>query len=165
MYTHTHTYIYIYIYIIYTYIYIYIHIYLCVNIYMQHGDAPLNPAKVCISRVIPISSCASPATSRATSCVLCCTMLQCVAVCCSVLQCVAVCCSVLHCHSVSQCVEVCCSASISLTHCAVCCTVLQCVHLSRHIDLYYCFFYVLSHKGRYILPPYTSVSHMYRCRV
>ena len=40
--------------------------------------------------------------------IMCCSVLQCVAVCCSVLQCVAVCCSVL------QCV-------------AVCCSVLQCV--------------------------------------
>jgi len=42
--------------------------------------------------------------------IVCCSVLQCVAVCCSVLQCVAVCCSVL------QCV-------------AVCCSVLQCVRL------------------------------------
>jgi len=32
-----------------------------------------------------------------TKCVVCCSVLQCVAVCCSVLQCVAVCCSVLQC--------------------------------------------------------------------
>ena len=36
-------------------------------------------------------------------CVVCCSVLQCVAVCCRVLQCVAVCCSVL------PCVAVCCS--------------------------------------------------------
>jgi len=42
-------------------------------------------------------------------CILCCSVLQCVAVCCSVLQCVAVCCSVLQCvavcYSVLQCVR------------------------------------------------------------
>ena len=69
-------------------------------------------------------------------CVVCCSVLQCVAVCCSyltikaevshafgfchgyVLQCVAVCCSVL------QCVVACCSV---LQRVAVCCNVLQCV--------------------------------------
>ena len=44
---------------------------------------------------------------------LCCSVLQCVAVCCSVLQCAAVCCSVL------QCVAVCCSV---LQFVAVCCS-------------------------------------------
>ena len=43
--------------------------------------------------------------------VVCCSVLQCVAVCCNVLQCVAICCSVL------QCV-------------AVCCSMLQCVAMS-----------------------------------
>jgi len=42
---------------------------------------------------------------------MCCSVLQCVAVCCSVLQCVAVCCSVLQCvavcSNVMQCVAVC----------------------------------------------------------
>ena len=52
----------------------------------------------------------------ASSCLPCCSVLQCVAVCCSVLQCVAVCCSVL------QCVAVCCSV---LQCVAVCCSVLQ----------------------------------------
>jgi len=33
--------------------------------------------------------------------VVCCSVLQCVAVCCSVLQCVAMCCSVLQCVAVS----------------------------------------------------------------
>jgi len=70
---------------------------------------------------------------------VCCSVLQCVAVCCSVLQCVAVCCcpsktaevvyhSVLQCvavcHSVLQCVTVCCSVSQCV---AVCCSVSQSV--------------------------------------
>jgi len=38
---------------------------------------------------------------------MCCSVLQCVAVCCSVLQCVAVCCSVL------QCVAVCCRHDVT----------------------------------------------------
>ena len=44
--------------------------------------------------------------------IVCCSVLQCVAVCCSVLQCVAVCCSMLQyktdvgCRSVMQCVAV-----------------------------------------------------------
>ena len=44
--------------------------------------------------------------------ILCCSVLQCVAVCCSVLQCVVVCCTVLQLAvrgSVLQCVAVCCS--------------------------------------------------------
>ena len=49
-------------------------------------------------------------------CIVCCSVLQCVAVYCSVLQCVAVCCSVL------QCAAVCCSV---LQCAAVCCNVLQ----------------------------------------
>jgi len=55
--------------------------------------------------------------------VVCCSVLQCVAVCCSVLQCVVVCCSVL------QCV-------------AVCCIVLQCVAVcwARHSRLHHKFF-------------------------
>ena len=40
--------------------------------------------------------------------IMCCSVLQCVAVCCSVLQCVAVCCSVLQ---VLHCAVVCCSVS------------------------------------------------------
>ena len=58
---------------------------------------------------------------------VCCSVLQCVAV--NVLQCVAVCCSecVAVCCSVLQCVAVCCSECV-----AVCCSVLQCVWLSRH---------------------------------
>jgi len=71
---------------------------------------------------------------------LCCRVLQCVAVCCSVLQRVAVCCSVLLIRSLSIdpntccpsakcvkkvfCVAVCCSV---LQRVAVCCSVLQCV--------------------------------------
>jgi len=51
-------------------------------------------------------------------CVVCCSVLQCVAVCCSVMQCVPVCCSVL------QCVAVWCSVFQCV---AVCCSVLQCV--------------------------------------
>jgi len=78
--------------------------------------------------------------------ILCCHVLQCVAVRCSVLQCVAVCCSVLQCvaaqespsssaskalstcvrkalpHPVSQCVAVRCSA---LQYVAVCCSMFQ----------------------------------------
>jgi len=54
------------------------------------------------------------------SVLLCCIVLQCVAVCCSVSQCVAVCCSVL------QCVAVCCSV---LQCVAVCCSVSQCVEI------------------------------------
>jgi len=58
-------------------------------------------------------------------CVLCCSMLQYVAVCCSVLQCVAVCCNVLQCIavccSVLQCVAVSCSVLQSV---AECCSVL-----------------------------------------
>jgi len=50
--------------------------------------------------------------------IVCCSVLQCVAVCCSVLQCVAVCCSVF------QCVALCCFV---LQCVAVCCSVLQCV--------------------------------------
>jgi len=96
------------------------------------------------------------ATSRITTFLyilrlVCCSMLQCVAVCCGVLQCVAVCCSVL------QCAAVCCSTTrcntlqhklyipcrertnnphpiilrkvcCSMLQCvAVCCSVLQCV--------------------------------------
>ena len=57
--------------------------------------------------------------------VVCCSVLQCVAVCCNVLQCVAVCCSVL------QCVVVCCSA---LQCAAVCCGVLQCVAVKTHCN-------------------------------
>jgi len=73
--------------------------------------------------------------------VLCCSVLQCVAVCCSVLQCVAVWTYTRHtrqCHSlprvVLQCVAVCCGAfailfqSRSYNNCvAMCCSVLQCV--------------------------------------
>jgi len=94
-------------------------------------------------------------TQRIMSCILCCSVLQCVAVRCSVLQCAVVCCSVLQCVavrcSVLQCVAVCCSVlqcvtvvqicsrgpSVSHTanhvmhsvlQCvAVCCSVLQCV--------------------------------------
>ena len=80
-------------------------------------------------------------TQRMTH-LVCCSVLQCVAVCCSVLQCAAVCCSVLQvthpaglfalmmlqcavvCCSVLQCVAVCCSV---LQCAAVCCIVLQCV--------------------------------------
>jgi len=50
--------------------------------------------------------------------VLCCSVLQCVAVCCSVLQCVAVC------YCAVYCAAVCCSV---LQCVAVCCSVLQCV--------------------------------------
>jgi len=81
---------------------------------------------------------------------LCCSVLQCVAVCrsvlqcvavhCSVLQCVEVCCSVLRCVSVCrsvlqcvavrcrvlQCVAVCCSENMHKTF-TVCCSVLQCI--------------------------------------
>ena len=68
---------------------------------------------------------------------VCCTVLQCVAVCCSVLQCVAVCCTVLQCVAVCctvlQCVTVCCSVLQCVAVCcsvlqgvAVCCSVLQC---------------------------------------
>ena len=75
-------------------------------------------------------------------CVVCCSVLHCVAVCCSVLQCVALCCSVLQCVavccSVLQCVAVCCNDScrtwmaergchIFLDQVIVCCSVLQCV--------------------------------------
>jgi len=49
--------------------------------------------------------------------VLCCGVLQCVAVCCSVLQCAAVCCSVVQ----DEVQEVLCSDSL------VCCSVLLCV--------------------------------------
>jgi len=52
-------------------------------------------------------------TQRVKSCILCCSVLQCVAVRFSALQCVAVCCSVL------QCV-------------AVCCSVLQLVRICKH---------------------------------
>ena len=53
---------------------------------------------------------------------LCCSILQYVAVCCSVLQCVAVCCSVL------QCVAVCCKCRRMLQCCvAAWCRVLKCV--------------------------------------
>jgi len=62
--------------------------------------------------------------------IVCCSVLQCVAVCCSVcsvLQCVAVCCSVLQCAavccSVLQCVAVYCSV---LQCVAMCCSMLQC---------------------------------------
>jgi len=62
-------------------------------------------------------------------CLICCSVLQCVAVCCSVLQCVAVCCrecarslSSLSCRHVLQCIAVCCS---ELQCVAVCCIVLQ----------------------------------------
>ena len=48
---------------------------------------------------------------------VCCSVVQCVAMCCSVLQCVAVCGSVL------QCVALCCSV---LQCVVVCCSVLQC---------------------------------------
>jgi len=54
--------------------------------------------------------------------VVCCSVLQCVAVCCSVLQCVAVCCSAL------QCVAVRCSV---LPCVAVCCRVLQCAVIDK----------------------------------
>jgi len=73
---------------------------------------------------------------------LCCSVLQCVAVCCSVLQCVAVFCRALWfvccwgvpcsagtsrlCGGMSQCVEVCCSV---LKCVAVCWSVLQCVEM------------------------------------
>ena len=88
-------------------------------------------------------------TQRVKSCILCCSVLQCVAVRFSALQCVVVCCSVLQCVavccSVLQCVAVCCSAlqkcsrGPSVSHSAnqvmhsvlqcvaVCCSVLQCV--------------------------------------
>jgi len=60
--------------------------------------------------------------------IVCCSVLQCVAVCCSVLQCVAVCCSVLQCVAVRcsmlQCVAVRCSVFQCV---AACCSVLQCV--------------------------------------
>ena len=69
-------------------------------------------------------------TQRMTH-LVCCSVLQCVAVCCSVLQCVAVCCSVLQCVavccSVLQCAAVCC---IVLQCVAVCCSVLQTTHLA-----------------------------------
>jgi len=75
--------------------------------------------------------------------IVCCSVLQCVAVCCSVLQCVAVCCSVLQ-YDVLQC-------GVSLQHesrrrersnmsccsvlqcVAVCCSTLQCGVLFQHI--------------------------------
>ena len=63
--------------------------------------------------------------------VVCCGVLQCVAVRCSVLQCVAVCCSVLQCvtvcYSVLQCVAVCFSELQCVSYVAVCCIALQCV--------------------------------------
>ena len=60
--------------------------------------------------------------------IVCCSVLQCVAVCCSVVQCVAVCCRVLQsvavCCSVLQCVAACCSV---LQCVSLCCSVLKCV--------------------------------------
>jgi len=58
-------------------------------------------------------------------CVVCCSVLQCVAVCCSVLQYVVVCCSVLQCVLVDcRWVAGCCRV---LQGVVVCCNVLQCV--------------------------------------
>jgi len=48
----------------------------------------------------------------AVRCIVCCSVLQCVAVCCSFFQCVAVCCSVLQC--VASCVAVRCRLGVSL---------------------------------------------------
>jgi len=66
--------------------------YVCVRIKRHADTCP----RVCICRII-----CTDLFLRA-SWLVCCSVLQCVAVCCSVLQCVAVCCSVL------QCVAVCC---------------------------------------------------------
>jgi len=78
--------------------------------------------------------------AKHTSCMSCCSALQCDAVCCSVLQeslacvhkakhtCCMSCCSMLQCvavcSSVLQCVAICCSVVQCV---AVCCSVLQCV--------------------------------------
>jgi len=62
------------------------------------------------------------------SVLLCCIVLQCVAVCCSVSQCVAVCCSVL------QCVAVCCSVS----QCVEIEAVLQCVMNGERVGVAVC---------------------------
>jgi len=68
--------------------------------------------------------------SQIFACLVCCSVLQCVAVCCSVLQCVAVCCSMLQyvavCCSVLQCAAVLAVVS-QISACLVCCSVLQCV--------------------------------------
>ena len=67
---------------------------------------------------------ATPRYMGLVPCLVCCSVLQCVAVCCSVLQCVAVCWSVL------QCVAVCCSG----LKCVQCVAV--CVWLSKYISTY-----------------------------
>ena len=61
------------------------------------------------------------------ACIVCCSVLQCVAVCCSVLQCVAVCCSactITGAHTIENAYMMCCSVMQCV---AVCCSVLQCV--------------------------------------
>jgi len=88
--------------------------------------------------------------------VVCCSVVQCVAVwrwrcsavssesavCCSVLQCVAVCCSVLQYgdgvlfHQRVQCDAACCGV---LQRIAVCCGVLQCVAVCCSVEMVFCF--------------------------
>jgi len=79
----------------------------------------------CVAEYRVVSQCLAECTENtgngtdvSIAVVVCCSVVQCVAVCCSMWQCVAVCCSVL------QCVAVCCSV---LRCGAVCCSVLQCV--------------------------------------
>ena len=69
-----------------------------------------------------VAVCCSVLQTKIAACrwchwLVCCSVLQCVAVCCSVLRCVAVWCSVV------QCVAVCCNV---LHYVAVCCSVVQC---------------------------------------
>ena len=90
------------------------------NMYLQHTPADILPLQNRTSNE-PTRSGILPGIAgeySRKSALMCCSVLQCVAVCYSVLQCVAVCFSVL------QCVTVCCSV---LQCAAVCCSVLQCV--------------------------------------
>jgi len=86
--------------------------------YEYNGYAILQGAAGCVRCDAKICFCIMRYVAR----IVCCSVLQCVAVCCSVsqiLRCVAVCCSM------RQCVAVCRSVLILFQFFAVCCSVLQ----------------------------------------
>jgi len=100
--------------------------------------------------VVTAAKCLDDDSCSCWVCIVCCGVLQCVAVCCSVLQsprqnawmmtlAPAACCSVLQhvaaCRSVLQCAAACCTV---LQRVAACCSVLQRVATCRDVEFCIC---------------------------